>query len=100
MATNIREICTTGRLTLHQELLKKYGASILDLLKLQGLGPKTIALIWDAFQVSDIDRLEKVAKESKLRTLPRQSEKSEQKILKAIETYRQVTARVLVAVAA
>jgi len=99
MATNIREICTTGRLTLHQELLKKYGASILDLLKLQGLGPKTIALIWDSFQVSDIDGLEKLAKEGKLRELPRQSEKSEQKILKAIESYRQVTGRFLIVTA-
>src|SRR5258708_30278091 len=96
MATNIREICTTGRLTLHQELLKKYGASILDLLKLQGLGPKTIALIWDSFQVSDIDGLEKLAKEGKLRDLPRQSERSEQKILKAIESYRQGTGRFLI----
>ena len=99
MATNIREICTTGRLTLHQELLKKYGASILDLLKLQGLGPKTIALIWDSFQVSDIDGLEKLAKEGKLRDLPRQSEKSEQKILRAIESYRQVTGRFLIVTA-
>ena len=99
MATNIREICTTGRLTMHQELLKKYGASILDLLKLQGLGPKTIALIWDSFQVSDIDGLEKLAKEGKLRELPRQSEKSEQKILRAIESYRQVTGRFLIVTA-
>lgn len=99
MATNIREICTTGKLTLHQELLKKYGATILDLLKLQGLGPKTIALIWDSFHVSDIDGLEKLAKEGKLRELPRQSEKSEQKILKAIESYRQVTGRFLIVTA-
>lgn len=99
MATNIREICATGKLTLHQELLKKYGASILDLLKLQGLGPKTIALIWDSFHVSDIDGLEKLAKEGKLRDLPRQSEKSEQKILKAIESYRQVTGRFLIVMA-
>jgi DNA polymerase (family 10) len=93
MATNIREICTTGKLTMHQDLLKKYGSSILDLLKLQGLGPKTIALIWDSFHVSDIDGLEKLAREGKLRELPRQSEKSEQKILRAIESYRQVTGR-------
>src|SRR5258708_2586053 len=54
MATNIREICTTGKLTMHQELLKKYGASILDLLKLQGLGPKTIALILTFPGIKDV----------------------------------------------
>ena len=100
MAANIREICSTGKLQMHQDLLKKYGATILDLLKLQGLGPKTIALIWDSFQVSDIDGLEKLAKDGKLRTLPRQSEKTEQKILKAIESYRQVTGRFLIDAAA
>lgn len=99
MAANIREICSKGKLQFHEELLKKYGASMLDLLKLQGLGPKTIALIWDAFQVSDIDGLEKLAKEGKLRSLPRQSEKSEQKILKAIESYRQLSGRFLIDVA-
>ncbi len=66
---------------------------MLELLKIQGLGPKTIALIWDAFQVCDVEGVGQLAKEGKLRTLPRLSEKSEQKILKSIETYRQITGR-------
>src|SRR5579864_2154608 len=93
MAANIREIFTRGKLTLHEELLQKYRPSMLELLKIQGLGPKTIALIWDAFQVGDVEGVAKLAQEGKLRTLPRLSEKSEQKILKAIESYRQVTGR-------
>ena len=93
MAANIREILTKGKLTQHEELLNKYRPSMLELLKIQGLGPKTIALIWDAFQVCDVEGVAKLAQEGKLRTLPRLSEKSEQKILKAIESYRQVTGR-------
>lgn len=93
MAANIQEIFTSGKLTLHEELLQKYRPSMLELLKIQGLGPKTIALIWDAFQVSDVEGVAKLAQEGKLRELPRLSEKSEQKILKAIESYRQVTGR-------
>ena len=93
MATNIREIFTRGKLTQHEELLQKYRPSMLELLKIQGLGPKTIALIWDAFQICDVDGVAKLAQEGKLRELPRLSEKSEQKILKAIESYRQVTGR-------
>ena len=50
-----------GKLKLHEELLQKYRPSMLDLLKIQGLGPKTIALIWDAFQVCDIDGVAKLA---------------------------------------
>src|SRR5437763_714688 len=93
MAANIRDLFTEGKLKLHEELLQKYRPTMLDLLKIQGLGPKTIALIWDAFQVCDIDGVAKLAKEGKLRALPRLSEKSEQKILKSIETYRQITGR-------
>ena len=93
MAGNIRELMSTGKLSMHEEMLKRFRPSMLELLKISGLGPKTIALIWDAFQVCDVDGVAKLASEGKLRTLPRLSEKSEQKILKAIENYRQLTGR-------
>ncbi|HEX8799899.1 MAG TPA: helix-hairpin-helix domain-containing protein, partial [Terriglobales bacterium] len=88
MAANIQELNRTGKLKTHQDLLQKYRPSMLELLKIQGLGPKTIALIWSAFQVCDLEGVENLAKEGKLRTLPRLSEKSEAKILKAVEDYR------------
>lgn len=96
MAANIQELLRTGSLPLHQELRTKYQPSMLELLKIQGLGPKTIALIWSAFKVGDVDGVEKLAKEGKLQTLPRMSEKSEQKILKAIEDYRRISGRFLI----
>ena len=96
MAANIQELAETGKLQLHQELLQKYHPSMLELFNIQGLGPKTIALIWSAFEVSDLAGVEKLAKEGKLRTLPRMSEKSEQKIVKAIEDYRRISGRFLI----
>ncbi len=90
-----RNSAREGKLTQHQELLQKYRPSMLELLKIQGLGPKTIALLWSAFQVSDLAGVEKLAREGKLRELPRLSEKSEQKILKAIEDYRRISGRFL-----
>jgi DNA polymerase (family 10) len=95
MAANIQELCRDGKLPLHQELLKKYRPSMLELLKIQGLGPKTIAMLWSAFQVSDLAGVEQLARDGKLRELPRMSEKSEQKILKAIEGYRRISGRFL-----
>ena len=95
MAANIQELCRSGKLGPHQDLLVKYRPSMLELLKIQGLGPKTIALLWSAFQVSDLAGVEKLAREGKLRELPRLSEKSEQKILKAIEDYRRISGRFL-----
>src|SRR5579864_1413843 len=40
MAANIQEIFKEGRLDVHEELLQKYRPSMLELLKIQGLGPK------------------------------------------------------------
>jgi DNA polymerase (family X) len=95
MAGHIRDVISTGKLPLHEQLLKKFHPSMLELLKIQGMGPKTIALIWDAFHVCDPEGVQKLAQEGKLRTLPRLSEKSEQKIIKAIDSYRQMTGRFL-----
>jgi DNA polymerase (family 10) len=84
-----------GRIEAHAELLKKYHPSMLELLNIQGLGPKTIALIWSAYQVSDLEGAEKLAREGKIRTLPRMGEKQELKLLKAIEDYRRIAGRFL-----
>ena len=47
MAANLQAIAETGTLPLRDELLARYGAGLLELLKLPGMGPKTVALLWD-----------------------------------------------------
>src|SRR5690349_5297772 len=96
MLNNLQELFNTGKLTVQAELLEKYHPSMLQLLKIQGLGPKTIALIWSAYKVSDVDGVEKLAREGKIRELPRMGEKHEAKLLKAIEDYRRISGRFLV----
>src|ERR1700689_5778981 len=96
MLLNLQELFREGRLSMQAELLKKYHPSMLQLLRIQGLGPKTIALIWSAYQVSDVDGVEKLAREGKIRELPRMGEKHEQKLLKAIEDYRRISGRFLI----
>ncbi len=99
MLDNLQELFKGGQLTVQAELLKKYHPSMLQLLKIQGLGPKTIALIWSAYQVCDVDGVEKLAREGKIRELPRMGEKHEQKLLKAIEDFRRISGRFLIDVA-
>ncbi len=96
MLINLQELFKDGVLTVQAELLKKYHPSMLQLLKIQGLGPKTIALIWSAYQVSDVDGVEKLARAGKIRELPRMGEKHEQKLLKAIEDFRRISGRFLI----
>ncbi len=96
MLQNLKELFETGRLTVQAELLEKYHPSMLQLLKIQGLGPKTIALIWSAYKICDIDGVEKLASEGKIRILPRMGEKHEAKLLKAIQDYRRIGGRFLI----
>jgi DNA polymerase (family 10) len=93
MLANLQMLFKEGRIEAHAELLKKYRPSMLELLKIQGLGPKTISLIWSAYQVCDLEGVEKLAREGKIRELPRMGEKHEAKLLKAIEDYRRIAGR-------
>src|SRR3954454_8682201 len=99
MLANLNQLLHEGKLSLHAEMLKKYRPSMLELLRVQGLGPKTVALIWSAYQVCDLEGVEKLAGEGKIRELPRMGEKHEQKILRAIEDYRRIAGRFLLDVA-
>src|SRR5262252_9877687 len=96
MLNNLQELFRDKSLAVHRDLIQKYHPSMLELLKIQGLGPKTIALIWSAYKVSDVDGVEKLASEGKIRELPRMGEKHEAKLLKAIEDYRRIGGRFLI----
>jgi DNA polymerase (family 10) len=96
MLRNLQELFKDGKLAVQTELLEKYNPSMLQLLKIQGLGPKTIALIWSAYKVSDVHGVEKLAQEGKIRELPRMGEKHEAKLLKAIQDFRRISGRFLI----
>lgn len=93
MAANIVDIINTETMPLREELLKKYRPSMLELLRLPGMGPKTVALVWSALEVGDIDALEEAAKAGRLNKLPRMGEKFTTKLLKGIEDYRKNSSR-------
>jgi len=95
MVEHLNEILDTGDYTLRKKLLKKYPATILDVLQLQSLGPKKAALLWKKFKAGSVPEVEKIALEGKLRDLPGFGEKSEQNILKAIESFKRLIGRFL-----
>ena len=89
IAEKIREIAETGRLTFHQKLLGEFPTTILDLLHLQGVGPKTVALLYQGLGLGSIDELEIAATEGRLSSLPGHGPKKEQLILTAVARHRQ-----------
>src|SRR5580658_4411406 len=99
MATNLQAIAATGTLPLREELLAKYGSSLLELLKLPGMGPKTVALLWSAAQVGSVDQLAEAIEAGRLVKLPRMGEKQIEKLRKGIEDYRRSAGRFRIDVA-
>ncbi len=93
MAANIVDIVATGTMPLREELLTRYKPTMLELLRLPGMGPKTVALLWSALQVGDVDSLEEAAKAGHLAKLPRLGERFTSKLLKGIEDYRKNSSR-------
>jgi DNA polymerase (family X) len=96
MAANIQEIERAGTLPLREELLLKYKSTMLELLRLPGMGPKTVALLWDALQVGSVDELEAAIAAGRLNGLPRFGEKLIEKLRKGIEDYKQNSGRFLI----
>ncbi|MFZ0663217.1 MAG: DNA polymerase/3'-5' exonuclease PolX [Acidobacteriaceae bacterium] len=99
MAANIREMQATGTLPLREELLQKYRPTMLDLLKLPGMGPKSVALMWDALQIASIEELEAAILAERLNDLPRFGKKQIEKLRKGIEDYKRNSGRFLIDVA-
>jgi len=99
MVEHLQEIVKTGDYALRKKLLKKYPATILDILQLQSLGPKKVAFLWSNFKAGTVEAVEKLAREGKLRDVPGFGEKSEQNILKAVEVFKKSTGRFLISTA-
>jgi DNA polymerase (family 10) len=85
LAKKIRELAETGTCRFHQDLLLEFPPTILDLLRLQGVGPKTVALLYSALNIRSIEELVDAAKAGRLRALKGMGAKKEALILKAVE---------------
>jgi DNA polymerase (family X) len=85
LAAKIKELAETGACAYHQELLQQFPPTILDLLRLQGVGPKTVALLYAALNIRSVDELAAAAREGRLRELKGMGAKKEALILKAVE---------------
>ena len=95
MANHIQEMVETGTLGFRDELLAEVPRSLIELMRLPGLGPKKAKRIWDDLQVGSVDEVEAAAKEGRIAALPGFGAKSQEKILAGIAEYRQHGSRFL-----
>jgi DNA polymerase (family 10) len=97
LSLRIIEICTTGTCPIHMELMAQFPSTLLDLLRLQGVGPKTVALLYTQLKIASLDELEQAATAGTLRELKGMGTRKEQLLLKALAESRQHAGRHLLA---
>ena len=88
IAAKLRELVETGRCAYHEELLSEIPRSLLDLLKVPGLGPKGVSLVFRELGVRSAEDLEKAIADGRFRTLPGMKEKKEARIRQGLEARR------------
>ena len=85
LAVRIREIAMTGNCAIRQELLAEFPETLLEVMRLQGVGPKTVAVLYRDLRIKSLDDLAAAAKAGRIRSLKGMGAKKEQLILQAIE---------------
>jgi len=99
LAAKIRDIATTGKCHLLDELRRQLPPAITELLHLPGLGPKRVSALWHALDVQTLEQLHRAALDGRIRELPGFGEKTEAKILQAVEARMGTERRFRLAVA-
>jgi len=95
LAGKIAELLDTGRMGYHEELKAQVPEGLPTMLRVPGMGPKKVALVWKERGIRDVDELEAAAQAGELRDLKGMGAKTEEKILKGIGLYRQGAERAL-----
>jgi DNA polymerase (family 10) len=90
----IQQILETGDCDDLRRLRQALPPGLLQMLRITGVGPKTVALVYNELGIGSIDQLEAAAREGHLAQLPRLGERSQQKLIKAIEAYRRRSGRI------
>ena len=95
IAAIVTELVQTGASREHAELRASVPAGLLEMLKIQGMGPKKVKLLFEKLQITGIDDLEKAARAGRLATLEGFGQKTQENILRGIESYRSSSGRSL-----
>jgi DNA polymerase (family X) len=91
----VRELLEAGRCAFHQELLAEVPPGLLELLRIPGLGPRGVHLVWTRLGVTGARDLEAAIADGRFRTLPGMKEKKEARIRKGLEESLRASARYL-----
>lgn len=93
IAEKIEELLDTGECAHHRELLREIPATVFEMLRVPGVGPKTAKLLIERRNITTVEELERAARAGALRDLPGLGEKTEQEMLRGIAHLREYSKR-------
>lgn len=93
LAEKINEMLDTGKLEFYEKLAQEVPPGVVDIMRVNGVGPKKAKLFWQELNITSLEALAQAAKEEKLRNLAGMGAKSEQKIIEGIEALARQTGR-------
>ncbi|MEK7670733.1 MAG: helix-hairpin-helix domain-containing protein, partial [Bacteroidota bacterium] len=88
IAEIITDLVTKDKSKEYDDLKKTVPAGVLEMLRIQGLGPKKVKVLYEKLKIKTLEELEKAAKDHKLAKLEGFGEKTEENIVKGIEALR------------
>jgi DNA polymerase (family 10) len=99
IAKKVKELVETGRLEYYEKLKKKMPMDFEGMLAIEGMGPKTVKMLYKELDIKTLKDLERAAKKHKIREIKGLGPKTEQTILENIELARQKKRRTLLGIA-
>ena len=80
----ITEYVKTGQITYYENLIKEIPVTLVDVTKINGIGPKKAAMLWEKLGITNLDELEEACISSKLQSIKGFTAKSQEMILNSI----------------
>ena len=99
VAEKVQELRDTGTVAELDELIAEIPTGLLDVMEIQGLGPKTVRQLWKDLGVTSRDDLRRVIDDGSILELPRMGKKTVDNMTKALEFASKSTARLPLGVA-
>ncbi|MCK4236840.1 MAG: DNA polymerase/3'-5' exonuclease PolX [Candidatus Krumholzibacteria bacterium] len=93
LVSKIEEYLDTGKVSFLNDLLAETPHVLLDMLQVQGIGPKTAVFLYEELELESLSDLKRAAREQRIRSLPKMKAKTEENILKGIEFLERVLGR-------
>lgn len=97
--SDIENLLAHGSFALYDELRTAVPESVLDMLRVSGMGPKKVKLVYDTLGIHSVEDLERAGRDGLLAALPGFGEKTQGNILRAIERMKKYQGRFLLSTA-